>query len=324
MSGQTSAHATAHRLGPRAQAAAHLLPYGVGVPVRKVPAVLQMLTGLQVTQSALTQAALRAGNEAGPVAYRNAELRAEIKAQSVVNTDDTGWRLGGRRAQLMSFESEPVRVYQIRPQHRNDEVREVIGDDYQGILGTDRGKSYEARELLSVKQQKCLAHIQRLLSEALAGKRGMARFFGEVLQSQLTEAMDLHRQVHDPEKRLPDDDRRVRALEAEVSHHLRPPQLRDSDNQRLLNELGRHHERGNLLRFVHEPEVAPTNNAAERALRPAVIARKVSHCSKNGRGAQAFSALTSVIRTMIKSGATHVLESLTRLLDPSPPPETAS
>ena len=48
-------------------------------------------------------------------------------------------------------------------------------------------------------------------------------------------------------------------------------------------EIGGHHDRGNLLRSLHEPTtVEPTNNAAERALRPAVIARKVSHCSKNG------------------------------------------
>jgi hypothetical protein len=182
--------------------------------------------------------------------------------------------------------------------------------------------------MLTVKQQKCLAHIQRSLSEVLAGERGMARFFGEVLQSQLSEATDLHRRVHGRvhgrEKKLPDYDRRVRALEAEVSYHLRPRQLRDPDNQRLLNELGRHHERGNLLRFLHEPEVAPTNNAAERALRPAVIASKVSHCSKNGCGAEAFSAFTSMIQTTVKSGATNVLESLTRLLDPLPPPGTAS
>ena len=72
----------------------------------------------------------------------------------------------------------------------------------------------------------------------------------------------------------------------------------DPDNQRLLNELGRHDDRGNLLRFLDDPNVEPTNNRAERALRGAVIARKVSHCSKNDEGAEAFSAFTSVIKTL--------------------------
>ena len=66
-------------------------------------------------------------------------------------------------------------------------------------------------------------------------------------------------------------------VDLEISWQLRPRELSDRDNQRLLNELGRHHERGNLLRFLYEPQtLEPTNNAAERALRPAVIARKVS------------------------------------------------
>ena len=71
---------------------------------------------------------------------------------------------------------------------------------------------------------------------------------------------------------------------------------------RLQNELGWHDDRGNLLRFLDDPSIEPTNNRAERALRPAVIARKVSHCSKSVEGADAFSAFTSVIRTLERNG----------------------
>ena len=76
----------------------------------------------------------------------------------------------------------------------------------------------------------------------------------------------------------------------------------DRDNGRLQNELGWHDDRGNLLRFLDDPGIEPTNNRAERALRGAVIARKVSHCSKNEDGADAFSAFTSVIRTLARKG----------------------
>ena len=74
----------------------------------------------------------------------------------------------------------------------------------------------------------------------------------------------------------------------------------DRDNGRLQNELGWRDDRGNLLRFLDDPGIEPTNNRAERALRGAVIARKVSHCSKNEDGADAFSAFTSVIRTLAR------------------------
>ena len=64
--------------------------------------------------------------------------------------------------------------------------------------------------------------------------------------------------------------------------------------------LRRYHQRGELLHFLEEPLVEPTNNRVERALRLAVIARKVSQCSKNQAGAYAFSAFKSVIQTLVK------------------------
>ena len=56
------------------------------------------------------------------------------------------------------------------------------------------------------------------------------------------------------------------------------------------------------VQLVHtdDPRIEPTNNRAERALRGAVIARKVSQCSKTDEGAEAFSAFTSVIRTLTR------------------------
>jgi transposase len=316
--------ATAHRLGPRAQATAAMLHYGDGIPQRKVPRVLKSLTGLSVTQGALTQAAIRLGTKEGPIAEQYQQLRAQIKEQPAINTDDTGWRIGGEGAQMMVFESPPVVVYQIRARHRNEEVREVIGDHYEGTLCTDRGKSYDAKELNDVDQQKCLSHILRSIDAVLESKRGSAQFFGAVLKSQLQEAIALYKSFHDPESKLRNYAACVRALELEVSWHLRPRQLTDHDNQRLLKEIGRHHERGNLLRFLHSPTtVEPTNNAAERALRPAVIARKVSQCSKNERGAAAYSAFKSVIGTLKKSGG-DVLEKLTRLIAPCLPQQPAS
>src|SRR5512144_1719623 len=126
--------ATAHRLGPRVMAAAHATHYGLGVPVRKVPAVLRLITGVSVTQSALTQDALR--RVSGPIGREYRTLRDPVPTSDVVSTDDTGWRVGGEPAQLMIFVADTATVVQIRAQHRNEEVREVIGDAYAGVLVT--------------------------------------------------------------------------------------------------------------------------------------------------------------------------------------------
>ena len=62
--------ASAHRVGRRVMAAAHMLHYGVGIPVRRVPTVLRALTGVELSQSAITQDALRRARGAVGDAYR--------------------------------------------------------------------------------------------------------------------------------------------------------------------------------------------------------------------------------------------------------------
>ena len=69
-----------------------------------------------------------------------------------MHTDDTGWRVGGRTAFLMSFVNPSLAVYQTRNRHRNEEVRELVAGDFAGVLVCDRGKSYDAEELADVAQ----------------------------------------------------------------------------------------------------------------------------------------------------------------------------
>jgi transposase len=301
--------ASAHRLGDRVRAAAHALHYGVGIPVRKVPAVLAALTGVRLTQGALTQDALR--RTAGSVGMAYAKWRAAVSESPVVHTDDTGGRVGGEPAHLMAFETEAATVYQIRPRHRHEEVREVIPADYAGVMVTDRGRSYDARAFDHVDQQKCLAHILRSISDVVERQTGRARDFGAQLKACLQEALVLwHRPREAP---IADFKVEAEALQAELTHQLRNRRLKDRDNQRLLNELGWHHDRGNVLRFLTDPRIEPTHNRAERALRPAVIARKVSHCSQNDAGAHAFAVFTSVVRTLAKQGMDSLVENLSQL-----------
>jgi transposase len=312
--------ATAHRMGPRVMAAAHATPYGLGVPGRQVPALLQLYTGVGLTQSAITQDAVR--RVSGPLGRAYQALRQEVPTSDVVCTDDTGWRVGGDPAQLMIFVAATATVFQVRARHRNEEVREVIGDDYRGVLVTDRGKSYDAKELEAVKQQKCIPHALRSINEVLETKEGRARHFGVRLKGLLKEGLELWHEYHDHRGQLAGYESRAGSIRAAVTRHLRPRRLVDADNQRLLNEFGRHHDRGNLLRFLEDPRVPPTNNASERGFRFAVIQRKVSQCSKTAGGARAFEAFASVIKTAMRQGEDVVerLAGLFRGVDPQSVP----
>jgi transposase len=312
--------ATAHRLGARLMAQAHVLHYGLGVPLRKVPAILLQLLGVRVTQSALTQDALRRAQGSVGTAY--AQLRAMVPQAAAVHTDDTGWRVGGEPAYLMVFETATAAVYQIRARHRNEEVREVVPAEYEGVVVTDRGRSYDASELAGVRQQKCLAHIQRSLSEVLERQHGKARAFGSQLKDLLRQALELWHDYHRGKRAgfaAP-----AQHLRQALTHHLRDRPLKNPANQRLLNELGGHHDRGNLLRFLDDPRIEPTNNRAERALRPAVVARKVSQCSKTARGADAFAAFTSVVRTLAKTSAESIVEGLLHVFRSAQMPDTST
>ncbi len=308
--------ATAHRLGPRALATGQALHYGQGIPQRKVPAILAALTGVQVTQGALMQDALRRADGAVGQAYQ--ELRASLAQAGRVHTDDTGWRVGGKPAHLMGFTTETETVYQIRNRHRNEEVREVIPADYAGVLNTDRGKSYDARELANIKQQKCLCHLQRSITELLETKWGRGRSFGLALRRLLTEALALWHAERDGT--ATDFPTQAARLQAQLTDLLRERPMPDPSNQHLLDDLRWRHAHGDLLRFLDDPRIEPTNNRAERALRPAVIARKVSQCSKNQPGADAFAAFASVTRTIIQRGGSLIDGLVAVCRDASLPP----
>jgi hypothetical protein len=302
--------ATAHRLGERVKALMQTLHYGLCLPQRKVPLILKELCGLEVTQGALSQEAQK--QAAGVVGAAYQQLRAEIRQAPVVHTDDTGWRIHGATAQLMVFTTPRSTVYQVRAQHRHQEVCEMIGEDFAGVLACDRGKSYDADPLRAVAQQKCLSHLIRNAREVEPGQWGRARQFPRQLKRLLQQGVALARRRQQlPTARF---QQQAAALERALTHLLRDRLLRNPDNQRLLNGIGGQHDRGHVLRFLHDPRLDPTNNRAERALRPAVIRRKVSQCSKTERGARTFETLFSVMQTLKQRSPASLSQALLELL----------
>ncbi|QEH36417.1 Transposase IS66 family protein [Aquisphaera giovannonii] len=309
--------ATAHSLGPRLLAAAHHLHYRLGVPVRKLPELLRALAGATLTQGAITRDALKGA--AAAVGSRYAELCDSVRGSAWCHTDDTGWRQGGSPRWLMAFVTDTVTVYQVRQRHRNEEVRERIPADYEGTMITDRGTTYDAAELSAIRRQVCLAHVLRSISEVTEAKAGRARWFGSELKGLLRRALELW---HERRAGPPTADyaARVGRAKIDIAWHLRDRRLADRDNRRLLEGLGRCYRAGSLVRFLDDPSIEPTNNRAERALRPAVIARKVSHCTKNARGTRAFEAWTSVLATLSRAlSGPELLDAVVQLVHPTTP-----
>lgn len=290
--------ATAHRLGPRLKGAALALHYNLGLPLRKVPQVLGMLTGIEVTQSALTQSAEKLSESGGRQAYD--ALVQDVPKAPVIYTDDTGWRVAGKPAWLMGFHTQDTTVFQICPRHRNEEVRRVIPGDYAGIVSTDRGISYDAKALAAVRQNKCSEHIRRSIENAMEGQKPASQTVGANILGVFEDAAVLWKDFKIANVTADDYASRGAQLKQDLDRLLRPRKLRNRANQTLIDGLGWHHRRGNLLRFLDDPAVEPTNNRAERVLRAAVIARKVSHCSRNSRGANTYATLKTIAATAVQ------------------------
>ncbi len=223
---------------------------------------------------------------------------------------------GGKTSCLMGFVSrqENAMYFQIRSRHRAEEVAEVITAACECVLGTDRFRSYDAERFSQMDMQKCMSHIVENLSEVLEKKRGRARSICEGLKNSLRQCLRLWQQYHNDESTLNQYEEESLKKIYELDHYLRDRTLKDSDNQRMRNELGRHFDQGNLTMFLEDPEVEPTNNIAERMLRPAIVARKVSQCSKTEQGANAYAAFESVLSTLSLRGASSVFKSLTKII----------
>jgi transposase len=214
--------------------------------------------------------------------------------QEAVYGDETGWKVGGHNAWLWVFTSVEITVYRIDPSRAHGVVEQVLGVAFAGRLVCDCFLAYDP---LTYPQQKRLGHLLRTCAQIEESKsRGAVRFSRRVAG------------VLRAAKRLKERQGQIRAhgyavacgrLEVQLDRLLRA-HLTDPDNARLCRLLQKH--RAKLLPFLYWEGVEATNNRAERALRPAVIARKLSAGNRTESGAQTHAILASVMQTCRQQG----------------------
>jgi hypothetical protein len=170
----------------------------------------------------------------------------------------------------------------------------VLGEDFQGTLGCDCFLSYNA---VSCAQQKCLSHLIRNAKDIEKTKSRGAVRFPRALQRLLQAAIRLKRRK---DQLSPHGYAIARGRLEAALDRLLTAALTDPDNARFAERLRTHRHR--LLVFLYHDAVQPTNNAAERALRPAVIARKLSAGNRTPQGAKNHSILASIIQTCRQQG----------------------
>ena len=275
------------RIGPVAVAWSVMLKQSLGVPFGKTARLLEDLCGLRVSPGAL---ALAAGRVADRLSPEVASIREAIRGSPAVNVDETGWRVGGRNNWLWAFVTDRLTLYRVAPSRAGNIAAAELGEDFGGVVVADFFSAYNK---LNCEQQKCTVHLLRELREC-AKKNKTAEFaaFRKKLKRLIADAVRLAaREDYDPDTheglvwRLHD---RAAALGA--------ARYNDADCLRIAKRL-RQHE-GRLFTFLFHPGVVtPDNNRAERAIRPAVVIRKISGGSRTASGANATADLMSLSQT---------------------------
>lgn len=279
-------------IGRNALAFAAALNKQYGITMRKTCTILQDWFGLQITPGGLSQALDRIADK---LHEPFAELVQQVRNAPAVHADETGWWLGGQSAWLWVFTNPQATLYTI--DNRSQEViRRILGDDFPGVLISDCLASYDPHP---GRKSKCCSHHLKAISEAL-DQAPESRFLHQVRT--LFKASILWHSLRD-EIDPADYIDRAHHLERELDRLLAEP-LEHHAERRIRNRLTK--QRPHLLTFLHVPGVDPTNNLAERQLRPAVIARKLSCGNKTANGAATFEVLTSLAATCRQQGRSFV------------------
>jgi transposase len=218
--------------------------------------------------------------------------------QGMVNwMDETGWRVGGHSQWLWVAVSEAVTVYSILPGRGFTEAASVLGTDYDGWLLHDGLRLYYGFE--KANHQSCLAHLLRRCRDLMAISAPTASQLARQVKGLLQHALELRDRHASRQMTLHGLAVATGRLEARLddllSHTFRVPQ-----NIRLAKHL--RHEQPYLFTFLYCPGLDATNNVAERALRPAVVARKVWGGNRTWNGARTQQILMSVLRTGSQQG----------------------
>lgn len=302
--------------GPRLEAAIASLSVRNRVSRRDVAELCAELFGVELSVGAVDAICQRVGVA---LAAPHAELHAAVQDSAVVGADETGWRQAGRRRWLWGGVTPKLAAFLITDSRGQDSARALLGADFAGICLSDRWSGYNHLPL--AQRALCLAHLVRDFRK-LAERGGIASEVGEGALSvceQLFAAWHAsHTQGHE-RAWLADQ---VAPLERKLRALLERGQAEsDAKTKRFCNNLLKLWPA--LWTFAGHEGVEPTNNAAERGLRQAVIYRKTSFGSQSDAGARFVERMLSAAHTCRLQGRSlfaYLTETLEARARGQPPP----
>ena len=279
------------RFGARVQGMVAVLSGGYRLSKRNIVGILQDFFGVKLslgTVSALEEATSAALEEAVE------EARGYVREQSVVNIDETGWKEGGKKAWLWVAVTSLVRVFVVRLSRGGKVAQEMLGRAYAGVVGSDRWSGYSWIDVK--RRQVCWAHLVRDF-QAFVDRGGESARVGEGLLWQAKLLFQWWHRVRDGTLQrssfrvyMGGVRKRVGVLLRAGEECAHPKTARTCKNLLKVEAA--------LWTFVRREGVEPTNNAAERAVRPGVLWRKGSFGTQSAGGSRFVERMMTVVATL--------------------------
>jgi len=281
-------------IGHRTVALAAWLHYGVGITISQIINVYNFHLSFSISQGGLVQMWYRTQE----ILYGWYEqIGKEAKSSAVLHGDESGWRVSGSTHWLWCFTNPLVTYYMIQKSRGSPALFKFFGEAFEGCLISDFWKPYDM--IHTGGRQYCMAHLLREIHDVdeknqspdwVAFSKKLRRLLGDALR--LRTRRDQISQKEFDSKNARFDGR----LEDLIFQHGSG----DPDVKRIADRLTRSME--GLFTFLEQPDVEPTNNMAEREIRPAVIIRKNSLGNRSEKGANCQAVLMSIYRTLKKRG----------------------
>lgn len=281
----------AHGVGPRLAAVMAYLSGARHDSKRGVEEVVETVFGVPValgTVSAVEQEVSAA------LAEPHAEVGACVQAAAVKNVDETGWKQAGKLCWLWTAVTAQTAYFVIHARRGLAGLTALLGEAVGGVLTTDRWSAYNRQPLL--RRQLCWAHLKRDF-QGLVERGGPSQRLGEELLDFTQDVFTLWYRVRDGTLKrsslrtyLNDQRPWLRELLA------RGAACRCAKTAALCRNLL--NSEPALWTFTRVAGVEPTNNAAERALRPAVLWRRRSFGCHSEAGCRFVERMLTVVQTL--------------------------
>jgi transposase len=282
----------AHAFGPRLAAVLGYLQGSHHVTHRGLEEVSEVVFAVPLSLGSVT--ALQ-GQMSAALLPAHEEIAGEVRPAPAKNVDETGWKQAGKKRWLWAAVTGTAALFVIHIRRGAEGLKALLGETIAGLVCSDRWSAYH---LIPVeRRQLCWAHLRRDF-QAMIDRGGEAAAIGEELLLHADTMFGLWHRVRD-------GTRRRRWLLGHVEDWLR------ADVRSLLEQgaacacaktAGPCKEilklEPALWTFARREGVEPTNNAAERALRPAVIKRKRSFGCHSEAGCRFVERLLSVTQTL--------------------------